>query len=176
MWEYPSIDWAIWDPLTQVKFFVGPGQYGDSKSIRRSLAFTGTTPVTQPVYIEAAPGKLDSLYLAITRWGPIRIYPREGKPIAICDVVEGIDDWMKIPLHPRDWSGFDNIFMKEVLSSYARRRKYSKPNQPLPEDPMQGARRVDTLFCQVVWNGLELAQDFPQSKKLYLRLKTFQND
>ncbi|KAF9522462.1 hypothetical protein CPB83DRAFT_112227 [Crepidotus variabilis] len=173
MKEYPSIDWALWDPMTQVNFFVGPGRYGNHDPIYRSIAFTGTVPVAESVYIEAAPGRLDSLYIAITRWGPIKVSPREQKALTICDIIEGIDDWMKIPLHPRDWGGFDKTFMNQIFASYERRKRHSTPIHPLPENPMEGARRVDTLFCQVIWDGLELAQDFSHTKRLYLRLKAF---
>lgn len=151
----PSIPHTLWDltqPPTMAKRLTGRHVVVDLKPQFNEVATYPTVP--------KAHVRLAGVDLVHQLWGPIIIKNQGDKPLSVGDILQGIYEFFRKPVHQRDLDKIKEQGDKnyDTMLEAMEKRCYNEPGLP-GRAWKEGMKRVDALGAFISFGGLTVIEN-----------------
>ncbi|KAF8954469.1 hypothetical protein BDZ97DRAFT_1922989 [Flammula alnicola] len=163
--SFPYIDWNISFPPLTARTWVGPGNRA-----RISSGMLAIHPPVRELYIFSRQPH-GALALVIKRFGPIDVTSMTS--LTIGNVLNEIRNYFNTPIQANEMYALDQATRDHVYQSYRIRWDSQEHNGEVwPVIAYRGPTRLDLLFGFHKFAGLQIDENFRQTRRVYLTLES----
>ncbi|KAF8643214.1 hypothetical protein AX16_009156 [Volvariella volvacea WC 439] len=158
----PLLQWDVLHAAESARIY-----NGRQKLVPCDLAAPATDPGVSKIWIES---DHPMLKYWMQRWGPIMVEKPEGAVVSVCDVLDGIWQYLQQPLTRKDYE-INNLTPANVTRLSLAAHQRAQQSAGLPDVNLQaGFLRVDVLGTDRRFQGLRVVVEDNNVWKLYMGL------